>query len=241
MPLTGSPPARRLPPGRHGLPRHFVIHSQRERLLRGVAEAAAQEGYARMTLAHIVQRAGVSRRTFYELFSDKDAAMLAAYEAAIEQLVNVIVDALATTSDWRGRLRRAADALLAFLAAEPSFTRMVFVEAPTANPPIRARHRETLATFEAALADLRPPEADEPPPLVMRAIVGGIQQLLVDAVVEDRIRELPRLRPTMMYLVLLPWLGEDEARRELEQPSRAQAELASAVASAASRASASDA
>lgn len=230
MPLT-SPTASRLPPGRHGLPRHFVIHSQRERVLQAVAEAAAQEGWAEVTLTHIVQRAGVSRRTFYELYDDKDAALLAAYDAAVEQLVQVLVDALAATSDWRLRLRAAADSLLAFLAAEPAFARMALVEVPAASPPVRAHHREVVAAFASAVDQLRPAEAQVPPPGVTRAVVGGIQQLIVDAVAEGRAAELPALRPTLMYLLLLPWFGEEEARRELEaQPG----------ASAASRTSASD-
>lgn len=217
-----------------------MIHSQRERLLRAVAESAAREGYAGMTLAHIVRRANVSRRTFYELFPDKDAALMAAYEAAVEQLVNVLVDAIAATTDWRARLRGAADSLLAFMAAEPAFTRMALVEVPAGSPPVRARHRETLAAFESAIDALRPEHVAAPPPLTSRALVGGIQQLIVDAAVEDRIDELPALRPTLMYLLLLPWLGDAEARRELDEPASPQAE-APPGSTASRRTSASDA
>lgn len=215
-PGSGSSP-QRLPPGRHGLPRHLVMHSQRERLLRAVAEAVAQDGYAEMTLTSIVKRAGVSRRTFYEHFTDKDAAVLATYDAAVEQLVNVLVDALGEGGDWRDRIRGAADALLVFLAAEPAFTRMAFIEAPTGRPALRARHRATITAFRAAIDALRPPGEIAPPEITTQVLVGGIQRVILDTVMDDRIGELPSLRPAMMYLLVLPWFGEREARRELEE------------------------
>src|SRR6187455_2663699 len=67
-----------LPPGRHGLPREFVAHNQRERLIAGLAEAVAENGYAGTTIAHIPRQAAVSRRTFYEHFSSKDECFIAA-------------------------------------------------------------------------------------------------------------------------------------------------------------------
>src|SRR5215467_16170916 len=80
------PELARLPPGRHGLPREFVARNQRERLIAGLAEAIAENGYASTTIAHITRHAAVSRRTFYEHFNSKDECFVAAYEAVMEQL-----------------------------------------------------------------------------------------------------------------------------------------------------------
>src|SRR6516162_10790620 len=76
-----------LPSGRHGLLRSFVAANQRERILSAVAEAVAELGYAEMSVEAIVVRAGVSRRTFYEHFKNKEDAFLAAYDALLYQLV----------------------------------------------------------------------------------------------------------------------------------------------------------
>src|SRR5690349_14658926 len=83
----GYPPElARLPPGRHGLPREFVAHNQRERLIAGLAEAVAEHGYSGTTIAHITSHAAVSRRTFYEHFASKDECFIAAYDSVMEQL-----------------------------------------------------------------------------------------------------------------------------------------------------------
>src|SRR5260221_13968885 len=82
-----SPPELpRLPPGRHGLPREFVAHNQRERLIAGLAEAIAENGYAGTTIAHITRHAAVSRRTFYEHFASKDECFVAAYDTVMTEL-----------------------------------------------------------------------------------------------------------------------------------------------------------
>src|SRR5262245_64584126 len=81
------PPERsRLPPGRHGLPREFVARNQRERLIAGLAEAVAENGYAGTTIAHITRHAAVSRRTFYEHFASKDECFVAAYDTVMTEL-----------------------------------------------------------------------------------------------------------------------------------------------------------
>src|SRR3982750_3956300 len=80
------PELARLPPGRHGLPREFVAHNQRERLIAGLAEAVAENGYAGTTIAHITRHAAVSRRTFYEHFNSKDECFVAAYDMVMAEL-----------------------------------------------------------------------------------------------------------------------------------------------------------
>ncbi|HEX4307950.1 MAG TPA: helix-turn-helix domain-containing protein, partial [Solirubrobacterales bacterium] len=74
------PELSRLPPGRHGLPRDFVVHNQRERLIAGLAEAVAEKGYGGTTIADITRHAAVSRRTFYEHFDGKDECFVAAFD-----------------------------------------------------------------------------------------------------------------------------------------------------------------
>ena len=87
------PELARLPPGRHGLPREFVAHNQRERLIAGLAEAVAENGYAGTTIAHITRHAAVSRRTFYEHFGSKDECFVAAYDTVMEELRTRVAEA----------------------------------------------------------------------------------------------------------------------------------------------------
>jgi AcrR family transcriptional regulator len=60
--------------------RAAVWANQRARMLDAMARAVATKGYARVSVADVVQLAGVSRRTFYEQFRDKEDCFLVAYD-----------------------------------------------------------------------------------------------------------------------------------------------------------------
>jgi AcrR family transcriptional regulator len=77
-----DPHLSQLPPGRHGLPREFVLENQRRRLISGAAKAVYESGYAKVTIADITRHAAVSRRTFYEHFTGVDDAVHAMVEEA---------------------------------------------------------------------------------------------------------------------------------------------------------------
>jgi AcrR family transcriptional regulator len=61
-----------------------LSESQRRRLLAGIAKALVEEGYARLTVEHVIANAGVSRKTFYEYFENWEECLLAAYDAVSE-------------------------------------------------------------------------------------------------------------------------------------------------------------
>src|SRR5687768_6636573 len=90
-----------LPRGRHAAAREIVWESQRERMLAAMAEAVAAKGYARVAVADVIALAGVSRKTFYEHFANKDACLLAAFDAGVELLLEAIDEAIhAEAPDW---------------------------------------------------------------------------------------------------------------------------------------------
>ncbi|MBO0746719.1 MAG: TetR/AcrR family transcriptional regulator, partial [Acidimicrobiaceae bacterium] len=141
-PPTELPPElARLPPGRHGLPREFVVHNHRERLIAGLAAAVAEKGYPATTITDITKHAAISRRTFYEHFESKQDCFLAAYDVVLGQIRERVSEAAAADSDWPNRVRDGIGALLSFLAAEPEFARLGMVESLVAGPEIAARHR----------------------------------------------------------------------------------------------------
>ncbi len=99
-PAEYPPELARLPPGRHGLPRDFVVHNQRERLIAGLAEAVAEKGYGGTTIADITRHAAVSRRTFYEHFDCKDECFVAAFDTVTGQLRERVGAAYEAEDDW---------------------------------------------------------------------------------------------------------------------------------------------
>jgi AcrR family transcriptional regulator len=150
------PELSRLPPGRHGLPREFVVHNQRERLIAGLAEAVTENGYSGTTIAHITRHAAVSRRTFYEHFESKDDCFVAAYDTVITELQRRVAAGYESEDDWPQAVRVGTAAMLTFLATEPNLARLAMVEATVAGPVVVERYDAAIQVFIPYLADLAP-------------------------------------------------------------------------------------
>src|SRR2546423_602659 len=116
--MPGATP-RSLPRGPHQLAREVVVASQRGRMIEAMAETVAEKGYAATTVADVVARAGVSRRTFYEHFADREECFLGAYDTAVQLMLDhLLAEAAAGEGlDWRERTRRGLRAYLEILAA----------------------------------------------------------------------------------------------------------------------------
>ncbi len=210
-----------IPGGRHGLAPEAVAESQRARLLAGVAAAVAEHGYANTSIADVIARAGVSRKTFYEQFDGKDDCFAVAYGQEMERLLEVTLSAFeAEGPPWARRLRGALTALCAAIAGNPAVARLCFVEALEAGPLTAARRREALSgllpLFEAAPTDAL---GDSPFGESLRmGRIGDLAEMLHREVAAGAGGTLPRLVPELTYLMALPFLGPERAARELDGP-----------------------
>ena len=129
--------------------------SQRLRMLDALANATAEKGYARTTVADVLERAGVSRATFYEHFRSKEEAFLAAYEAGVDVLLAGATEELATAGDDPlARFDRVLGAYLERLAAEPAIARTALVEVYAAGPEAVRRRFELQTRFVDLLAEI---------------------------------------------------------------------------------------
>jgi AcrR family transcriptional regulator len=144
------PPLDRLPSGRHRLTREAVWQSQRGRLLFAIAQVVAEKGYAAATVGDIVDRASVSRSTFYEQFADKEACFLAAFDFGVEYVLGQMRGAweeLGAGDDWRAHVRSDLMTYLRVLASEPAFARALHIEALAAGAAMLERRAQMLALF----------------------------------------------------------------------------------------------
>ena len=157
MESASSDIPRRLPRGTHGLDRDVVEASQRTRLLEAVGRAVAERGYAGATIDDVVRRAGVSKKTFYDHFADKQDCFLAAYEAASEELLERVREAHASEDDWLERTRAGIRAYLRWLAADPALARVFLIEVAAAGP--LALERREAPARPLRRADARAPRA----------------------------------------------------------------------------------
>ena len=181
--------------GPHGMDPALVAQIQRERLMRAVCDVAAEVGYANTTTRMLVGRAGVSRRTYYELFADKEACFLAAYDEAIACVLGLLRDAYDESDPPELRIRSALRALLAFCADEPAIARACVVEVLAAGPAARARRAHTMtqlaALVEQPLRELR--GGDRLAKLSARALVGAVHELIYIPVDGGVVDNLPAL------------------------------------------------
>jgi AcrR family transcriptional regulator len=169
-----------------------------------------------MSVEDVIVTAGVSRRTFYEHFKNKEDAFLAAYDVVVAQLLAAVQEAYEKEEGFAARVRAGLAAFLQFLAREPAFARMCIVEALAAGPDAIARRNSAMASF-ADLLDQNARELGtpiEPPPITAETIVGGIYEVVFTRIVRGDIRQLPQLLPDLTYCALLPYLGAERADAE---------------------------
>lgn len=211
------PELSRLPPGRHGLPREFVVHNQRERLIAGLAEAVAENGFASTTIAHITRHAAVSRRTFYEHFTSKDECFVAAYDAVLEQLGERIGEAFQAEDDWPHAIKAGIAAMLSFLAHEPNLARLCMVEALVAGPVVVERYDAAIQSlvpyFRKGRKGRSPEVLSRLSPTTEEALVGGMVSLVSRRIFAGQTAELERLLPDLVEFALTPYLGSAAAAR----------------------------
>lgn len=190
-----------LPRGRHQYAREAVAASQRGRLLDAVAEAVAAKGYARTTVADVVDRAAVSRRTFYEQFADLESCFLAAYQAGMELLLQEIRDAVRARPgrDWRDRARTSVEAYLEALAARPGAAWAFSVEALGAGTGALEHRAAVLGRWVRQWRDLQDLARREDARIPcttddhLLVLVGGIEELVRDCLRARGAEHLPDL------------------------------------------------
>ncbi len=210
---------RPLPRGPHRLTRETVLESQRGRMLDAIAEAVAAKGYAATTVGDVVSGAGVSRKTFYEHFADKEECFLAAWDVGVQVLFDAIAASRDPAADSIERMRAGVRAYLETLAAEPAFARSFFIEVVAAGPQAEARRGEVHGRFADLLATMNDqvrremPQLPDAPPAVARAAVGAINELVYEYVRVGRTEQLPELEDTILHLELVLFAGHDVAAR----------------------------
>ena len=193
----------RFPSGARKLPSDLVRAVQRERLIVAMLKAAAELGYREANVQDVLDRAGVSRPTFYEHFANKEDCFLAAFDTSAERLRDKVeVAALQGGDVWRDRVRLGIEELLRFASTEPDAARAMIVEARAGSVDAVLRRAELLDHFAACLdAQVRRllPEAPAFSMTTATGIIGGVESLL----------------PSLMYFVVLPYEGHEVASEEL--------------------------
>jgi AcrR family transcriptional regulator len=207
----------RLPPGRHGLPRTFVVENQRERLLNGVVEAVAEHGYNATTIGKISEASKISRRTFYEYFKGKEDCFLAAYEMIDAHVRDSMLVAGDPLAPWPEQVRDRLAALLDVLSRDLAVARFYLIEPLAAGGEIAARYRDAMQLLAETIRPAAGP-AEMDVEVRDQVLMGGIATLIARRLKSGETARLPELLPDLTELALAPYLGREEARRVAREP-----------------------
>lgn len=209
----------KFPSGARKLPSDLVSAVQRERLIAAMLRASAELGYRQATVQDVIDRAGVSRPTFYEHFSNKEDCFLAAFDTTAARLRERIDRAAAKGGDnWRDRLRLSLEELLRFVAGEPDAARALIVEARAASAEALLRRDGLLDYFAGAIDGLvreHLPSSPNHSEITAAGVVGGVEALLYARLNKGELDDLEALLPSLMYFVVLPYEGHAAASEEL--------------------------
>lgn len=204
-------------PGGDGPARARVSEIQWARIIAAMVAIASEHGVGYATVARVVARSGVSRRTFYEIFADREDCFLAAFDQCVGRIAAVVVPAYRQPSKWRERVRGGLTALLELLDREPGIARLTIVETLGAGHRALEHRRRGIAQI-ITLIDQEGRETgsgEGPPPLTAEGLVGGVLSLIHTRIVDDGDAPLVGLLGPLMAMIVLPYLGPAAARREL--------------------------
>ncbi len=205
--------------------RGHVAGVQCARILTAMVQEVSERGAANVSVAHVVARSGVSRRTFYEIFEDREDCFLAAFDDALKSVAAVVVPAYEQSGPWRLKVRAALTALLECLECDPATGRVLIVESLAAGPRALERRQSVLAQIIPVIEQGHGKGRTlDPPTLTAEGILGGVLSVLHARFIEKqgagRVTRphMTGLAGPLMSMIVLPYLGPIAARREIERP-----------------------
>lgn len=206
-PVGDSQPARAFPqlkPIRDGHTREEVAKHQRARLFASMIELLPLRGYAATTNRALTSRAGVSQKAPYLLWGSKEGYFLATYWMIVRRAAARVNTAYRGETKWTKQIQAGFDAFINEVVSEPGAARLALVEALGVGPGALDAMASAHAVFERMLAStfLASPEPVEVPPLVLKAIVGGIARVVRQRLLEERTVELPGESAEMLRWIL---------------------------------------
>jgi AcrR family transcriptional regulator len=185
----------------------------RARLFDAMLLDLAERGYEGVVVEDALTHSGIPQAEFDATFGDKDACLFAAYEHLTERLINRATEGCDSGAEWPERIRHGLDTLLNEFAARPQMARVVMRSFPAIHPAAHGLYMNFLEAFAPFFREGRDfagvPE-DLPARVEMLAIGAG-EAIVFDEIMAGRAAELPELMPAILFSVLVPFLGPEEA------------------------------
>jgi AcrR family transcriptional regulator len=202
-----------LPRGRHGLPESVVTRNHRNRVLYAVAETAAANGYSASTVAELAASASIARQSFYDHFTDKEAAALQAQRLIYRHSLTGSSAAYFTGNAWPERVWRSLLHLTTLIAQAPAHAHLAIIEPYAIGQAAIQNLNDTLAGYAVILEEGYHQTSDSrsPPRLYSQAAIGAIFEVIRHHIAHGNTAELPKHLPELTYLAIAPFLGAPAA------------------------------
>jgi len=197
----------------------LVAQAQRSRMLSAAAQVIAEHGYGQMSVARVATGAGVSRRTFYDHFEDREDCFLAVFDEVLARAETLLRAACEPEHGWREQTRAALSSLLALLDEEPAARALLIVDALKAGHKVQQRRSQVLTRLSAALHEAASEGrgARELPPLTSEGLIGAVFSLIHTRLLSSAPGAMLELLNPLMGTIVLPYLGPVAAQQELLQ------------------------
>jgi AcrR family transcriptional regulator len=190
-------------------------------MLTAMVQEVSERGAANVGVGHVVARSGVSRRTFYEIFNDREDCFLAAFDDALNHVAAVVVPAYEGPETWAEGMRSGLSALLECLERDRAMGRLLLVESLAAGQGVLARRQRMIAQVmpivEQGSGDARA-VAQEDAALTAEGVVGAVLSVLHARLAQKDPGGLLELAGPLMGMIVLPYLGPAAARKEIARP-----------------------
>ncbi len=227
VPRTAAPAAG------DGVSHAQIVEIQRSRLLAAAIRAIDELGYADTTVSDVTNRARVSRRTFYELFANREECLITVMEDVVALIAGEVSHAGVEGLPWRERVRTGLWAILSFLDRESVLARVCVIQALRGGPEVLGRRDQILAGLAAVVDEgrLEGVRGEQCTPLTAEGVIGAAFAIVYARLLRGERKPLTDLVGELMGMIVLPYRGAAAARRELERhapmgPVRAAAESA---------------
>ena len=205
---------------RGGLPREQVLEIQRARLLTGALVAVQERGYAAVMVGSITRQARVSRRTFYELFENREACLAALVEDILGAIETQLTQANLAGLVWREQVRGGLWVILSFFEREPALARMLVVESARGGPQVQELREQALARLVRVVDGGREhagARAAECSALTAEGLVGAALGILYTRLARPQQGSLTGLLGELVGMIVLPYQGPAAARAERDR------------------------
>jgi AcrR family transcriptional regulator len=176
-------------------------------------------GFARTSVQDAIDLTDLSRKRFYECFSNKADCFARAYELEADRLCHRLLSAAHSAGDWVGGLRAGLAELLHFVADRPLPARALLIEGPQACGPTSSKYDEVAERLSHAVDSARHGDGTQhnPPPLTASFIVAAIESAVCGSLLADSAADAMSLLPGLVHFSVLYYLGEEAALRALEE------------------------